>query len=66
MTYIIDIHIKDKKRSYRIEARNEAEAKDRLKLRLPLTERDTFTIDTLKIDMTTVGNEDPFGTFGGE
>lgn len=66
MTYIIDIRIEGKQRSYRIEARGEEEAKERLKLRLPPNQREDITIDAIKIDMTTVGDEAPYGEFGGE
>ena len=66
MTYIIDIRIDDKKRSYRIEAKSEEEAKERLGLRLPPAQRDFVIIDSIKIDMTTVGDEAPYGEFGDE
>ena len=64
MTYIIDILTAEKKKqSFRIEAKDESEAKERLKLRLPPNKRENFTIESIKIDMTTVGMDDPFGTF---
>lgn len=66
MTYVIDIRIDDKKRSYRVEAKNEKEAKERLGLRLPPAQRESIIIDAIKIDMTTVGDEAPYGEFGGE
>lgn len=67
MTYIIDIHLEDgKKRTYPIDASGEAEAIERLKLRLPPDQRDTITIDAIRIDMTTVGTEEPFGIYTGE
>lgn len=67
MQYIIEIRVGDRqKRSYRIDAEDEAQALERLKLRLPPEQREDFVIDELKIDMTTVGVEDPYGVFGGE
>ena len=67
MEFVFDIRIDERqKRTYRIKAKNEDEALERLKLRLPPSQRDSVVIDDLKIDMTTVGVEDPFGSFGGE
>jgi hypothetical protein len=67
MQFIIEIRVDEhQKRTYRIDADDEAEALERLKLRLPPTQRDNFVIDELKIDMTTVGIEEPYGAFGGE
>ncbi len=66
MTYVIDIRIDDRKRSYRVEAKNEEEAKERLALRLPPAQREGIVIDAIKIDMTTVGDDSPYGEFGGE
>ena len=67
MTYLIDILTEEqKKQSFRIEAKNEDEAKERLKLRRPPNKRENFTIESIKIDMSTIGMEDPFGSFGGE
>lgn len=67
MTYLIDILTAEKKKqSFRIEARSEDEAKERLKLRLPPDKRENLTIVSIKIDMSTVSMEDPFGSFGGE
>lgn len=67
MTYLIDILSSErKKQTFRIDAKNEDEAKERLKLRLPPNKRENITFESIKIDMTTVYNDDPFGTFGGE
>ena len=67
MTYIIDILTADKKKqTFRIEAKNEDEAKERLKLRLPPHKRENIKFETIKIDMSTVSMEDPYGSFGGE
>lgn len=63
MTYLIDILTDEKKQSFRIEAKSEEEAKERLKLRLPPDKRESFTIKSIRIDMSTVGTKDPFGTF---
>lgn len=64
MTYLIDILTAEKKKhSFRIEAKSENEAKERLVLRLPPDKRENFSIESIKIDMSTVGKDDPFGTF---
>jgi hypothetical protein len=64
--YLFDIRIDGKKRSYRIEASDEEEAIERLKLRLPPSQRDAVVIDEMRIDMATVSTDDPYGSFGGE
>ena len=67
MEFVFDIRIDERqKRTYRIKAKDEDEALERLKLRLPPSQRDNVVIDDLKIDMTTVGIEEPYGTFSGE
>jgi hypothetical protein len=64
MTYLVDIlNDKKKKQTFRIEAKDEEEAKERLKLRLPPDKRENFSIESIKIDMSTVSMNDPFGTF---
>jgi hypothetical protein len=64
MIFIIDIRIdEEQKRTYKIEAKDETEAKERLKLRLPPHQRDTLLIDSIQIDPATVGGEEPYGTF---
>lgn len=64
MQYIIDIRIdKDKKRTYRIDAKDETEAKKRLLDRLPPQQRDAIIIDSIKIDVTTVVDDDLYGIF---
>jgi hypothetical protein len=67
MTYLIDVLTHEKKtKRFWIEATNEEQAKDRLKLRFPPENRDKFTIECIKLDMSTVNMDDMFGTFGGE
>ena len=67
MQYIVDIRINEgPKRTYRIDAKTEEEALERLKLRLPPQQRDAFVVDMIKIDPATVVDEDPYGIFGGE
>ncbi|HHD83508.1 MAG TPA: hypothetical protein ENK93_01405 [Campylobacteraceae bacterium] len=67
MTYLIEILTEEKKKqTFRVEAGSETEAKERLKLRLPPHKRESFTIASMKIDMSTVSDEDPYGVFGGE
>ena len=67
MIFIIDIRIDGKqKRTYRIEAKEETQAKERLMLRLPPAQRDTLIIDSIRIDPATVNYNEPYGSFGGE
>ena len=66
MTFIIDVRVNETRFTYRIDAKDEDEAKERLKLRLPPHQREHIVIDAIKIDMTTVGDEAPYGEFGGE
>ncbi|MDM5270886.1 hypothetical protein PGH07_01695 [Sulfurovum sp. zt1-1] len=67
MIFIIDIRIDGKqKRTYRIEAKEETQAKERLMLRLPPSQRDTLIIDSIQIDPATLNNDEPYGSFLGE
>ncbi len=67
MRYLIDIHIAESKsRTYPIDAKDESEAMKRLKLRLPPDQREHIIIDAIRIDLTARGDDDPYGTFGGE
>ena len=67
MTYLIDIRLEqEKKRTYRIEASNEEEAKERLLLRLPPSQRASIIIDTIQIDVNSLKFDDIYGSFGGE
>ena len=67
MQYLIDIRIDGRKKStFRVDGKDEEQAIERLKLRLPPNQRDSFVVDAIKIDPATVGSEDPYGLFGGE
>lgn len=67
MTYLIEILSSEKKKqTFRIEAKSEDEAKERLKLRLPAPKRENFTITCIKLDVSSINMDDMFGTFGGE
>jgi hypothetical protein len=67
MRYIIEIRIDDgKPRTYPVDAASEEQAIERLKLRLPPSQRESFEVDSIRIDMTTVGTEEPFGIYTGE
>jgi len=67
MRYIIEIRIATKnKRSYKIDAKDEKEAIDRLNLRLPKEQRDNYIVDSISIDPLSLNNEEPFGIFTGE
>ncbi len=61
--YIIEIRIDGKVRRYPINAKDEAEAIERLKLRLPPHQREDILIDSINIDPSTIHNEEPFGAF---
>ena len=67
MEYIIDMRLGEKtKRTYRINAKDEAEAKERLKLRLAPQHREEVIIDSIRLCQTALGDEDPYGIFGEE
>jgi hypothetical protein len=67
MEYIIDMRLGEKtKRTYRINAKDEAEAKERLKLRLAPQHREEVIIDSIRLYQTALGDEDPYGIFGDE
>jgi len=63
MRYLIDVRVEGKTRLYPIDASNEGEALERLKLRLPPHQRDTVIIDSIAIDPASIPDEDPFGIF---
>ncbi len=67
MQYLIDVRIDGgKKSTFRIDGKSEEQALERLKLRLPPQQRDNFTVDAVRIDPATVGDEEAYGVFGGE
>ncbi len=67
MQYLVDIRINEgSTRTYRIDAKTEEEALERLKLRLPPQQRDAFVVDLIKIDPASITDEEPYGIFGGE
>lgn len=61
--YLIDIRIDGKSRLYPINAKDEEEALERLKLRLPPNQRENIIIDSISIDPASVPHDDPFGIF---
>ncbi|MGA9047212.1 hypothetical protein [Sulfuricurvum sp.] len=63
MRYLIDIRLEGKTRLYPIDADNEEQALERLKLRLPPHQRESVIIDSIAIDPASVLNDDPFGVF---
>ena len=63
MRYLLHVRIGEQKRTYRIDADNEAQAKERLPSRLPPHQRDGVIIDEIKIDPAFAGNEEAFGIF---
>ena len=67
MRYIITLRIDGgKPRTYPIDASSEEQAIERLRLRLPPNRRESFEVDSIGIDMSTVGTEEPFGIYTGE
>ena len=67
MQYLIDIRIDGRKKStFRVDAKSEEQALERLKLRLPPQQRDSFIVDAVRVDPASVGDEEPYGVFGGE
>ncbi len=64
MRYLLHVRVGDnKKRTYRVDAADEAEARGRLLPRLAPHERDTLIIDSIEIDPATLQSTDGFGTF---
>ncbi len=63
MRYLIDIRLEGKSRLYPIDADNETQAIERLKLRLPPHQRESIIIDSIEIDPASIPNDDPFGIF---
>jgi len=67
MDFLIDIRTDNERtQSFRVEAESESQAIERLKLRLHPAKRDNLVVDSIKIDMTTVGDADPYGVYSGE
>lgn len=64
MRYLLHVRVLEtKKRTYKIDAKDEAEAKERLPTRLAPKEREGVIIDSIEIDPSSLGESDPFGTF---
>lgn len=64
MRYLLHVRVGEgKKRTYRIDAKSEAEAKERLPSRLAPQERENVIIDAIEIDPASLGSEEPFGIF---
>lgn len=67
MQYLIDIRIEGSKKStFRIDGQDEKQALQRLALRLPPDQRDTYIVDAIRIDPSSIGEEEPYGIFTGE
>jgi len=67
MRYIVDIKIEDAlKRSYKIDAKDEDEALERLKLRLPPNKRESFSVLNISLDPSSIRLEEPYGIFNEE
>lgn len=67
MRYLINVRVDgDKKRTYPIDAADEAQAKERLLLRLPPQQRDGVIVDDIKLDPASIIETDPYGIFGEE
>ena len=67
MRYLINVRVDgDKKRTYPIDAADEAQAKERLLLRLPPQQRDGVIVDDIKLDPASIIDTDPYGIFGEE
>jgi len=64
MRFIINIHLaSNKKSTYKIDAKDEDEAKQRLMLRINPKDRDSMIIDSITIDSSTIVDNDTYGTF---
>lgn len=63
MRYLINILIDGKSHLYPINAKDEEDAYQKLKLRLPPHQREHIMIDSINIDPSTVHYDEPFGVF---
>ncbi len=64
MRYLLHVRVSgDKKRTYRIDARSEEEAKERLTPRLAPHEREDVIIDSIEIDPASIVDDEAFGIF---
>jgi hypothetical protein len=62
--YILHVRVfESKKRTYKISAKDEDEARTRLLTRLAPSEREGVIIDSIEIDPSSLGDEEPFGIF---
>lgn len=66
MRYLINIHLGQAKRVYKIDARDEAQAKERLLQRLHPNKREQCIIDAINIDPSSLTTLEPCGIFGEE
>lgn len=67
MHYLIDIRIGGRKKgTFRVDGKDEEQALERLALRLPPQQRDTYVVDAIKIDPTSIIDEEPYGIFSEE
>ncbi len=64
MVYLLNVRLaNNKKHTFRIEGKNEAEVRRKLPNRLPPQERDDYCIDSVEIDPKSLGDEEPYGVF---
>ncbi len=63
MKYLLHVSIDERKRTYRIDANDEVQAKERMLLRLPPHQRDEVVINGIERDPAFIGKEEPFGIF---
>lgn len=67
MQYLINIRTDvHKKSTFRVDGKNEKQALERLELRLPPQHRDNYSVDAIKIDPASIGDEEPYGIFSDE
>jgi len=63
MRYIVSIRLNKEKRTYFIDAVDEAQVKERLLLRLPPNQRAKCQIDEIKLDPKSIVESEPFGIY---
>jgi hypothetical protein len=62
--YILHVRVlESKKRTYKITAKDQDEARTRLLTRLAPSEREGVIIDSIELDPASLGDEEPFGVF---
>jgi len=64
MVYLLHVRVDNtKNHTFKIVAKDEDEAKNKLPYRLPPDKRESYIIDSIEIDPKSIGDEEPYGVF---